>query len=108
MAASTEPIVVLVTTPSEAEAISLAEMLVNQRLAACVSLRPIQSVYRWQNEVCRDAECQLMIKTDKALMAAVEAAVTQHHSYELPEIIALPIVAGSEEYLSWLGDQLSP
>jgi len=108
MAALTEPIVVLVTTATEGEAIHIAEVLVNERLAACVNFRPVQSIYRWQSEVCRDAEYQLMIKTDKALMTAVEAMVMQHHSYELPEIIALPIVAGSDEYLSWLGDQLTP
>ncbi len=98
--------VVLVTAGSEAEAESLARHLVDDRLAACVSITPITSVYRWQGEVQAEAEWQLVIKTDLSQFDAIAQAITQHHSYAVPEIIALPIVAGLPDYLSWLQAQV--
>jgi periplasmic divalent cation tolerance protein len=98
--------VVLVTAGSEAEAESLARHLVDHRLAACVSITPIRSVYRWQGEVQAEAEWQLVIKTDLSQFDAIAQAIAQHHSYEVPEIIALPIVAGLPDYLTWLQAQV--
>lgn len=98
--------VVLVTTGSEAEAESLARHLVDDRLAACVSITPIRSVYRWQGEVQAEAEWQLVIKTDLSQFDAIAQAIAQHHSYAVPEIIALPIVAGLPDYLNWLQAQV--
>ena len=98
--------VVLVTAGSEAEAESLARYLVDHRLAACVSITPIRSVYRWQGEVQAEAEWQLVIKTDLSQFDAIAQAIAQHHSYEVPEIIALPIVAGLPDYLTWLQAQV--
>ena len=98
--------VVLVTAGSEAEAESLARHLVDSRLAACVSLWPLRSVYRWQGEVQVEPEWQLLIKTDLAQFDALAQAVTAHHSYAVPEIIALPLVAGLPAYLSWLQAQV--
>jgi periplasmic divalent cation tolerance protein len=106
MSAFTSLGVVLVTAGSEAEADRLARHLVDQRLAACVSITPIKSVYRWQGEVEVEPEWQLTIKTDLSRFDAIAQAITQIHSYAVPEIIALPIVAGLPDYLTWLQAQV--
>ncbi|TVQ12304.1 MAG: divalent-cation tolerance protein CutA [Leptolyngbya sp. DLM2.Bin27] len=98
--------VVLITASSEAEADRLARHLVDQRLAACVSITPIKSVYRWQGEVNVEPEWQLTVKTDLGRFDAIAQAITQLHSYAVPEIIALPIVAGLPDYLTWLQAQV--
>lgn len=98
--------VVLVTIDTEENASALAQALVEGRLAACVSLSPIQSVYRWQGDIHRDHEWQLAIKTDLSRFEDLAQFITQHHPYDVPEIIALSIVAGSVPYLAWLGEQL--
>ena len=86
----------------------MARALVEERLAACVNrIAPVQSVYRWQGKVEQSEEELLIVKTRKALFAALESRVRELHSYSVPEIIAVPIVDGSEGYLRWLGEQLS-
>ncbi|MEM9539263.1 MAG: divalent-cation tolerance protein CutA [Cyanobacteria bacterium P01_E01_bin.42] len=97
---------VLVVVGSEDEAHAIASALVEAKLAACVNFAPIQSVYRWQGKVEREREWQLTIKTDLALFPALETKIKELHSYELPEIIALPIMTGSQNYLNWLGESL--
>jgi periplasmic divalent cation tolerance protein len=97
--------VVLVTAGSEAEAEQLAQLLVENRLAACVSLSPIRSIYTWQGKVQNEQEWQLLIKTDLGQMDAISQLITQHHSYDVPEIIALPIQAGLTSYLNWMTEQ---
>lgn len=97
--------VVLVTTDSEVAAQALARALIERRLAACVNIFPIQSVYRWQGEIEQAAEWQLLIKTDWACLDELQTAICQHHNYDLPEIIALPIEAGSEPYLAWISQE---
>jgi periplasmic divalent cation tolerance protein len=97
--------VVLVTAPSKEEGCAIAQTLIQARLAACVSLFPIHSVYTWQGEVHQDDEWQLLIKCDLAKFQVLEAMVRQVHSYEVPEIIALPILAGSQPYLNWMKEQ---
>ncbi|BAY51783.1 divalent cation tolerance protein [Thermostichus vulcanus NIES-2134] len=97
--------VVIVTTATEAEALSLADHLVAEHLAACVQILPIQSIYRWQGAVHRDPEWQLLIKTPIALFEPVRDRLLALHSYEVPEIIALPIIAGSPAYLNWIKEQ---
>lgn len=94
--------VVLVTTSSETEAKKIASTLVELNLAACVNFWQVTSIYRWQGEVNSDNEWQLIIKTDLSNFAQLEAKITELHSYEVPEIIALPIIQGSQLYLSWL------
>jgi periplasmic divalent cation tolerance protein len=94
--------VVLVTAGSEAEADRLARHLVEARLAACVSIHAVRSIYRWQGQVQAEPEWQLVIKTDLSQFDRLAEAIAQHHSYEVPEIIALPIVAGLPAYLTWL------
>ena len=104
----TEFIVVYVTAGSAEEADRLAQSLVTERLAACVNrVKSIQSVYRWQGEVERSDEELLIIKTHKELFPALEARVRELHSYSVPEIIALPVITGSSDYLGWLRGQVA-
>lgn len=98
-----EPILVVMTAASREEAARLADMLVGSRLAACVQLLPeIESVYRWEGEIERQAETLLFAKTSREKFSELERSVRAIHSYETPEIIALPIVTGSVPYLLWL------
>ena len=106
---SADAIVVLMTAGSREEAVRLADILVVARLAACVQILPeIESVYHWQGNVERAAEVLLLAKTTQANFAALESAVCALHSYETPEIIALPITAASAPYLEWLVANVIP
>jgi periplasmic divalent cation tolerance protein len=105
---SPEAIVVMMTAASRDEASRIAKMLVAARLAACVQILPeIESVYRWQGKVQREKEVLILAKTDASRFAELESAVRALHSYETPEIIALPITAASGPYLKWLIDESS-
>jgi periplasmic divalent cation tolerance protein len=96
-------IIVITTTESEDEAKQIARGLVEERLAACVQIGgPITSIYRWEGAVEEAAEYLCLIKTRADLYDQVEAAIRDRHSYELPEIIAVPVERGSEAYLDWL------
>jgi periplasmic divalent cation tolerance protein len=100
---SEDAIVVLMTAGSREEAARLADILVVARLAACVQILPeIESVYHWKGNVERAAEILLLAKTTETNFAALEAMVRSLHSYETPEIIALPVTAASAPYLEWL------
>jgi periplasmic divalent cation tolerance protein len=99
--------VVLVTASSQQEAETIAKALVESKLAACANIFPIQSIYRWQGEVHNEPEWQLIIKTDLALFSALEVKIREIHSYSVPEIIAIPIVAGSQSYLQWMDEQVA-
>src|SRR5450432_3031379 len=102
-----EAIVVFMTAANRAEAARLADMLVKSHLAACVHLLPeIESVYRWQGNVERQTEVLLTAKTIKSKFAALEREVCAMHSYETPEIVAVPIAACSAPYLEWLVNSL--
>ena len=94
---------VMTAVGSEAVAEMLAQQLVEARLAACVQVMPVKSFYVWQGESRKDAEFLLLVKTRAALYAQVEAFIITHHPYETPEILQLPVVAGSSAYLQWLG-----
>lgn len=102
--------VVLVTCGTLTEARRIARTVVTKRLAACVNifLSPVESVYRWKNKVEQAREYLLLIKTTSSLLASLEREVKRLHSYEIAEFIALPIAAGSREYLSWLGECVTP
>lgn len=101
-----ENVVVFVTTP-EAEAQALAEVLVREKKAACVNIIPrVRSTYWWQDKVESDDESLLIIKTRLSLLDGLVAAVKEAHSYEVPEVIALPVVAGNRDYLDWIGSVL--
>lgn len=96
-------IVVLMTAGSREEAVRLAEMLVNSRLAACVQIMPeVESVYFWEGKVERQPETLLVIKTTKDNFDELQREVRALHSYETPEIVALLVTAASAPYLEWL------
>jgi periplasmic divalent cation tolerance protein len=98
-----EFVVVLVTVGSRSEGEKVARQLVGDGLAACVNIvGPIRSVYVWEGEVAEDDEHLLIIKSRDELLAALEARVRELHSYEVPEVVALPITGGSVPYLEWL------
>jgi periplasmic divalent cation tolerance protein len=93
------------TTETKEEAQKIANYLVEQKLAACVQITgPITSVYRWKGKVENTQEWLCMIKTREELFSKAETAIKKMHSYETPEIVAVPIVKGSKEYLIWLDD----
>ena len=96
---------VLTTIASEAEADALARRIVEARLGACVQIQAINSIYRWKGEVCAEHEWQLSIKTRQALFQELARFITAHHAYETPEIVLVPITAGSGAYLRWLDDE---
>jgi len=103
-----EHLQVLTTAGSEEEAGRIAALLVERRLAACVQvIGPIASRYRWRGEIEEEREWQCLAKTTRAAYDRVEAAIREAHSYENPEIIALPIVAGSAGYLAWIEENVS-
>jgi periplasmic divalent cation tolerance protein len=98
----TDAIVLLCTCSSEREGRLLAEALVHSKLAACVNLLPgVQSIYRWEGELERAAEVLLLIKSTADRFEELRVRITELHSYDTPEIIALPISAASEKYLNW-------
>ncbi len=96
--------IIMTTLPSKEEAQKLARGLVAEQLAACVQLLNIQSVYTWQGEVQEDNEVLLLIKTRSDLYDAVEVYLQTHHPYEVPEIVQVPITAGSSAYLGWVDE----
>ena len=101
--AANETIVVLLTAANGEEAARLADLLIGAHLAACVQILPeIESVYRWEGKIERQAETLLLAKTTRSKFEELEREVRALHSYDTPEIIALPIVAGSTRYLEWL------
>lgn len=105
----TDCIVVFVTAGSESEAETLARVLVEERLAACVNIvGPMRSIYRWEGKLIDDQEWLLVIKTQAERFSAVETRVKALHSYQVPEVIALPILAGAEDYLRWLRSETAP
>jgi periplasmic divalent cation tolerance protein len=109
----TDKIVVLSTCGSPEEGQRLAHALVEKRLAACVNIIPgMRSVYRWHNEAGKDVveeeeEVLLVIKTSRALLAELRTEIERLHSYDVPEVIALSVVDGSEGYLAWLDRELT-
>ena len=106
---TTDAIVVLMTAGSREEAARLAEMLVGARLAACVQILPaMESVYRWEGAIRREPEFLLLAKTTAGRFAAIEREVRALHSYETPEIVALPVTDISTPYLEWLAGNVSP
>ena len=99
-------VVVLITASSTEEGHSIARVLVDERLAACVNVIPtVDSIYRWQGHVQHDQEVLLMAKTSAAALEQLAKRVKQLHSYDTPEIIALPIVAAARDYLHWIDDE---
>ncbi len=104
----TDKLIVLVTCGKAPEAHKIAQELVRARLAACVNVlsSPVRSVYRWKRKVKAAAEVLLVIKTSEKRFPALRSTIERLHSYDVPEILALPIAAGSAAYLRWLGESL--
>lgn len=98
-------IVVIFCTIPAAESEAMARTLVERKLVACVNVVPVQSYYRWNGEFCSEPEHLLIAKTRESMKTEVIAAIRQLHSYEVPEIIAVPVVAGYAPYLAWVHDE---
>src|ERR1700730_1131770 len=99
--------IVLVTCASIAEARSIWRSVVEKKLAACANIVPkVESIYRWKGKVERAQEVLVVMKTNAKRLSELEREVNRGHSYEVPEFIVLPVVAGSREYLKWLGESV--
>jgi len=100
-------IVLFITTADAEEARRIASVLVKKRKAACVNIVPgVSSLFWWQGKVEKADECLLMVKSRASLLNQIVKLVKQHHSYDVPEIIALPIIGGNPDYLEWIGKEL--
>jgi periplasmic divalent cation tolerance protein len=106
----TDKIVVLVTCSSIGQARKIARALVTARLAACgnVFQAPVRSIYRWKGRVESAKEFLLILKTTRRHFAAIGQAVRSLHTYEVPEIIAVPIATGARDYLAWISESVAP
>ena len=103
----TDKIIVLTTCESSQDAQTIAETLVEKRLAACVNILPgLKSIYRWQGKVENATELLLLIKTRRGLFEQLSAELARIHPYEVPEVIALPLIDGAPAYLGWLEKEL--
>ena len=97
--------IILTTCTSEKEADKIANVLVEKKAAACVQISPITSVYRWQGKVERENELRLTIKTTDELYPYAENLIKENHSYEVPQIVKVPITDGLPEYLDWIKNE---
>jgi periplasmic divalent cation tolerance protein len=99
-------LVVFSTFPSPDKAAEVARILVSEQLCACVNLvGPVRSIYRWQGEVCDEAETLAVIKTTRDRFDALKARLVELHPYEVAEVIAMPVEAGHAPYLAWVTDE---
>lgn len=106
MATDHQHAIVMTTTDDPAEAAELARRLVEERLAGCVQVTAVTSTYRWEGEVTTADERLLLIKTRADRVAAVEAFLSEHHSYDTPEVIEVPITSGASQYLGWIDESV--
>ena len=105
----TDKIVILCTCSTEEEAVKIARSLVEARLAACVNVIPqVRSYYRWKGELESSAEWLLVVKSSRPLFETLRSRLAKLHSYDVPEILALPVAEGSDDYLNWLDSNLLP
>ena len=103
----TDNVVIMVTAASRRECRKIARHLVEAKLAACVNItQPIESVYRWKGKLADDKEFLMLIKSTRGLFPQIKTAISKIHSYHTPEIICLPIIDGSRNYLQWLSDSV--
>ncbi len=94
------------TAANQEEAEKIAQELVGKKMAACVNVFDVASIYWWEGKIDRDTEALGMIKTRKDLIESIIEEIKVNHSYECPEVIAIPIIAGSKEYLDWIDDSV--
>jgi periplasmic divalent cation tolerance protein len=103
-----DAVTILMTTGSKMEAKKIATVLVKKKLAACVQVLPaIESVYRWKGKTCRDKEVLVIMKSRKKLFLRLQKEVVRLHSYDVPQLVALPIIKGLPSYLSWMKKNLT-
>ena len=103
---TTEYITVFITAPNEEEAARISHAIVGERLAACVNIiRSVRSIYRWQGRIEDEQEVLMLVKTKRTLFERLQGRVKELHSHAVPEIIGLPVVEGSKQYLDWLGQE---
>jgi periplasmic divalent cation tolerance protein len=98
----TDCIIITTTFPAQDAAKAAARLLVEKRLAACVQLLPINSFYSWEGEICDESEVLLLIKSRAALFGEISAVIKENHTYEVPQIVQIPIADGLPEYLRWI------
>ncbi|MBI3976114.1 MAG: divalent-cation tolerance protein CutA [Armatimonadetes bacterium] len=101
-------LVVFITTAGAEEGARLGRALLDERLAACVNMVPVQSAYWWRGQVEEAGETLLIVKTVDRLLETITARVRALHSYTVPEVIALPIVGGNADYLRWIEESVAP
>jgi periplasmic divalent cation tolerance protein len=105
----TDKVVILVTAASHGECKKIARHLVETRLAACVNIsQPVESIYRWEGQVAEEGEFLLIIKSTRELFPEIKSEISKIHSYHTPEIICLPVIDGSRNYLQWISDSVKP
>ena len=103
----TDKVVIFVTAGSLAEGKKIARHLVEAKLAACVNIsQPIESVYRWEGQIAEEKEFLLIIKSTRELFPEIKTEISKIHSYHTPEIICLPVIDGSRNYLQWISDSV--
>ncbi len=96
-------LLVITTLPAKESATELAKQLIEKKLAACIQISaPITSIYRWQNKICEEQEYQLQIKCTQDCYPALERTINKLHPYQVPEIIAIPVINGLFEYINWV------
>ena len=104
---SGDPVVILITAPTEKEAKSVGRCLIEKGLAACVNLiSGVESLFVWKGKLCQEGEVLLVVKSVREKAAEIITVVQKMHSYDVPEIIVLPIVDGSKDYLNWLQESI--
>ena len=99
-----EYVIIITNYPDKDSAKCIARLLVEQRLAACAQMFPIESVYAWKEEIYNEQEVMLFIKSKGTLYDKIAKTIRENHSYEVPEIVQIPIVNGLPEYLRWIAD----
>ncbi|KFK92525.1 MULTISPECIES: divalent cation tolerance protein CutA [unclassified Serratia (in: enterobacteria)] len=103
-----EAIVILCTTPDEATAQDLAARVLGEKLAACATLLPgASSLYYWEGKLEQEYEVQMLFKSDRQHQQALLTYLKQHHPYQIPELLVLPVMAGDKDYLSWINASLN-
>ena len=100
-------LVIFITAPGRKEAVKLSKALLAKKLVACVNIvGKVESFFRWKGKIDRSSECLLIVKSTKAKLGKITEVVKTLHSYEVPEIIGLPIIGGNKTYLDWIDDSI--
>ncbi|MBI4040644.1 MAG: divalent-cation tolerance protein CutA [Deltaproteobacteria bacterium] len=102
-----KPMVIFVTVPSKKVGQEIATLLLKERLAACVQILPgLESHYLWQKKICCDAECLLLIKSQKSRFQKLKKIILANHPYQIPQVVAIPITMGHAKYLQWMKTEM--